>query len=405
MKPSHWFVLGVMALSTSLQAAPPAAYLYVGNRTLEIQDAHVSNSSFLQIFATESGPTPQPNPFTNIQSLELRLANGQIILGARGTSSGSNSSLRNGRIVWADQQWELGSFRALPWNEQNLDIHFTLEGKPYQFTLPNPGYRANVPAWAPPAGPLVWTKGELTVKLESLTLKPNTNPMSAFAWVPNPKWTVTWHGHPTNWFSVGSPQVEDASGQRSPYGGLLNVSAWKLHSKVWKTTQFPLLENEIRWFGWLEAERFKNIPPGECDLLSIDEVGRSAGIYLVGWFAPGDYDFTDGKLVQQAPPGVNPAKFFKASYDPKTGKMHLTIVHHTIVTVTDPKPQVPGWREMWQERDGRTVGLGGQGTGAGGLQVLWSDPPYTGHSVRFGIGAFGAPEELEMLVAPPQVPK
>jgi hypothetical protein len=302
--------------------------------------------------------------------------------------------------------WDLASFPIVPWLEKQLLFRFEYAGQHYEFPFANPGYREDVPEWQSQAYPVTWKQGDLEATLEGVQLVGNEKKRYiGFGSELKQKWSIQWRGRPApNAFHVGS-WAEDAGGNRSTEGGLLGVSAWRLHCTISRSYGYPFEEDEIHWFGWTKADRFKTIPEGECALLEIDGFGRESGILFAGLFGPGTYEFEDSRLVTKAPPGPEGrAKFFSSECEEATGKIRLTVDRPVFVKQVGKIR--PGWGEIYLDPEGKPVHLGGGGSESGRGRVWRQDlEGARGKSFRYGLAKFGEPTRFEMFVRPPALPE
>ncbi len=334
----------------------------------------------------------------NLKSLELHLSDGQILKGRKGGSGSGNGE---------QSSWELASFEMVPWHEKELTLRIETNAQRFELPFKNPGYLEKVPEWQPKSLPLTWKDGDVEATLEGLGLTWNDDVLyKVFGWELKQTWSVKWKGKPANGAFSAYSWVEDPGGNRSRYGGVLGASAWRLHCSVSRSYGFPFEKEEVHWFGWTEGARFKAIPPGECDLLDIGEAGREHGISFAGLFGPGIYELKDGKLLSKAPLPPEAKRMFVDSdfyRDSGITRMILTTPAFAKQVRRNGKP---GWGEIYLDREGKPVHLGGQGSQAGDTtiwhQELWAA---NGRSFQYGIANFGAPKHFEFYVRPPSIPR
>ena len=334
---------------------------------------------------------------SNLKSVELALSDGQILKGRRGGS---------GSTTGDQSTCELASFEVVPWREKELTLRMETNAQRLEFTFKNPGYLEKVPEWQPQDLPLTWTDGDVEATLEGLGLAWNDQVQyKNYSWELKQKWSVRWKGKPANGAFAAGAWVEDPGGNRSSYGGVLGASAWRLHCTVSRGYSYPFEKDEVRWFGWTEGTRLSTILPGECDLLEVGDAGREFGIYFAGLFGAGAYELKDGKLLSKAPPPPGAAeKFFDSKLDRDTGVVRLLVREPTFVKQVRRNGK-DGWREIYLDREGKPVFLGGQGSEAGDTYVmrqeLWAAKD---RSFRYGVAYFGKGKQFEFYVRPPALP-
>ena len=349
------------------------------------------NGKSLVLYVRERDFPELPRVIGGLRNIRIPLQDGQSLIGRR---SGAGSRTREGGV------YQLASFGAVPVQDKKIVVSFEFAGQEYRLAYENPGFRESLPQWHAQPLPAVWSNEDYRVSLENIDLVPNQQP-AVFGLEPEFRWLVQWRGNTMpKAFSVRC-RVEDCSGQ----GGLLGVSAWKLHCSIGRSHWYPFAAGDLQWFGHVDANRARTIPAGEADMMVIPPEWQKRGLLWAGLFGPGIYVFEDGKLIERRLRTEETRTVPTVSEDESSGRV---TIHNDRTQVFRATTQSfhkldSGWHEFWRGDDGQPLFLGGQGTYLKNSIIhrheLWT---VREKSVDYGMAYYGPRTSFEMVVPPPK---
>lgn len=290
-------------------------------------------------------------------------------------------------------------FQVIPHTAKQLKLAWVIEEKRFEWEIPNPTYREDVPVWNPEPLPQTREIGGFRVTLKDLKLKSFGRNLS------------NWRAYPsvTVWSSDGkdlSPCFSlshtfcDAGGNENYLCGLLSASAWKVKTHLSRNSIYPFAENEVQWIGTVGNTAQETFGAEQYTVFPLEDAARKRGVRLAGLFGPGQYDINkEGDLVR-AGPLVKAVPRIQWLHESSTWRVNLgspaflTLDNAQGVSVfrdLSNQPVQPGFSSCSQ--------------GAGGRLTIY---PFPKDSIRFGVADEELPssstQEVEFIVRPPAIP-